>query len=64
MTEKYKLYAGKETSYYSTFEEAKEAAKEVMPNEVCLRIEILKEIDPQEADWWAYEYENNQWTPS
>jgi len=60
----YRLYAGKEIFYYSTFEDAKDAAKQFMPNKVGLRIEILVDLEPFEADFWAYEYENNQWTPS
>jgi len=60
----YKLYAGNVTTFHSTFEEAKEAAKKYMPDESYLRIEVLKEIGPYEADWWAYEYESNQWIPS
>ncbi|WP_346837033.1 hypothetical protein [Microbulbifer sp. SAOS-129_SWC] len=60
----YKLYAGDLVTFHSTFEEAKEAAKKYMPDESYLRIEILKEIGPQEADWWAYEYESNKWNPS
>jgi hypothetical protein len=60
----YKLYAGNETSCYSTFEGAKEAAKSFIPDKVYLRIEILIDVGPHEADWWAYEYKNNQWVPS
>ena len=60
----YKLYAGKNISYYSTFEEAKDAAKCFMPDNVGLRIEILLEVGQHEADWWAFEYKNNQWESS
>ena len=60
----YRLYAGKEIFSHPTFEEAKEAAKSFMPNELPLRIEVLPEGGPLEADWWAYEYENKQWKPS
>ncbi len=62
--ENYRLYAGKEVFYYSTFEDAKEAAKKFMPKKIGLRIEILTELEPFEADFWAYEYEISQWTPS
>ncbi len=60
----YRLYAGKEIFYYSTFEDAKEAAKLFMPNKVELRIEILAELEPFAADFWAYEYESHKWAPS
>jgi len=62
--ENYRLYAGKEISCHSTFEGAKEAAESFMAEKVGLRIEILIEIGPHEADWWAYEYNNKQWAPS
>ena len=60
----YKLYAGKEVFFYSSMEEAKEASKEFISQRVYLRIEVLVDIPLGEADWWAYEYENNQWAPS
>lgn len=53
----YKLYAGEEMPYYPTFDKTKGAGKEYMTKEAYLRIEILEEIGPGEADWWAYEYE-------
>ena len=62
--ENYRLYAGKEIFYFSTFEDAQSVAKEFMVSKVELRIEILVELEPFEADFWAYEYENNQWAPS
>lgn len=62
--ENYKLYAGTDTSFYANFEEAKDAAKEFMADKVSLRIEVLIELSTNQADWWAYEYENNQWAPS
>ena len=65
MTEhNYRLYAGKEISHYETFDAAKESAKLFMPDKVSLWIEILIDIEPGEADFWAYEYEANQWAPS
>ena len=60
----YKLYAGKYVFFFSSMEEAKDAAKEFIPKGVYLRIEILAGIPLEEADWWAYEYENNRWAPS
>ncbi len=60
----YRLYAGKVVSYHATFDAAKEEASKHMANERYLRIEILTEIAPCEADWWAYEYEKNAWVPS
>lgn len=62
--ENYRLYAGSERFYYSTFEDAKSAAKRFMPSKVELRIEILVELEEFDADFWAYEYENKQWVPS
>jgi len=62
--ENYRLYVGKEISYYSTFKDAKDAAKHFMPDKAELRIEILVEVGPNETDFWAYEYENNQWASS
>lgn len=60
----YKLYAGKEVFFYSSMEEAKEAARAFMSQRVYLRIEVLADIPLGEADWWAYEYDNNKWVPS
>lgn len=62
--ESYKLYAGEGISYYETFEEADAVAREYMPKKVALRIEVLKELQTDEADWWAYEYEKDEWFPS
>jgi|GEM_PF-4391067 len=45
-------------------EEAKDAAKAFMPSKPVLRIEILIDIDLHEADFWAYNYDTNQWEPS
>ena len=62
--ENFRLYADKEIFCYMTLEEAKVAAEYFIPNKTSLRIEILVELAPSENDWWAYEYENNQWVPS
>jgi hypothetical protein len=65
MTEdNYRLYVDKDISHYETFEAAKDAAKLFMPSRACLRIEILADVSEGEADFWAYEYEANQWVPS
>jgi hypothetical protein len=63
-TDGFRLYAGQNISSHATFELAKEAAHKYMPNENYLRIEILVEIAPGDADWWAYEYDKNEWVPS
>lgn len=60
----YRLYAGTQVSYYVTFDDAKQAAEAYIPHENYLRIEILIDIKPGEADWWAYEYDTKQWAPS
>ncbi len=60
----FRLYAGENVSSHATFELAKEAAQKYMPNEKYLRIEILVEIAPGDADWWAFEYGKNEWVPS
>lgn len=60
----FKLYAGKEIFCYLTLEEVKAAAEYFIPNKTILRIEISVENGSNENDWWAYEYENNQWVPS
>ena len=60
----YRLYVGNEISHYETFSEAKVAAHSYQPDKVELRIEILIDLEPGEADFWAYEYESNQWAPS
>ena len=62
--ENYRLYVGSEMTYYRTLEEAKDAARSFMPGKAELRIEILVEIGQNEADFWAYSYETNQWVPS
>lgn len=62
--EQFRLYVGSETSHYQTMEEAKEAAMPFIQSKPELRIEILKEIDLSEADWWAYNYETKEWEPS
>ncbi len=62
--EHYRLYAGKEIFNYATLEAAKESAKLFMPNKISLRIEVLIEIDENQADFLAYEYESKQWAPS
>ena len=58
----YRLYVDAKQFYCSSFEEAKEAAKEHLSGRPELRIEILQETEG--ADFWAYEYENNEWVPS
>jgi len=55
---------GREISHFRTMEEAKEAAKLFMHKKAELRIEIVMEIDINEADWWAYNYETKEWEPS
>lgn len=60
----YKLYAGNEQLFFSSFEEAQEAAKGYMASKAGLRIEILIDIPVGAADFWAYEYEAGQWVPS
>lgn len=62
MEENYRLYVGKEQSYFETFDAAKEAAIEFMSNKPALRIEIL--VGDNASDFWAYEYEAKQWVPS
>ena len=62
--ENFRLYAGKEKFCYATLEEAKVVVEYFIPNKTILRIEVLVEVGPNEIDWWAYEYENNQWVPS
>ena len=62
--ENFRLYVGSEITHYRTFEEAKDAAKSFMPGRSELRIEIMMDIDLDEADFWAYNYETNQWEPS
>jgi len=62
--ENFRLYVGNEISHYQTMEEAKEAAMSFTQNRPELRIEILMEIDLSDADWWAYNYETEQWEPS
>lgn len=64
MNEEFRLYVGCEISYYSTLEEAKKAATAFMPSRAELRIEVLVEIEPWEADFWAYNYDEDQWEPS
>ena len=63
-TDGFRLYAGENVSSYATFEMAKEAAKKYMPSEQYLRIELISDVAPGDADWWAYEYEKNEWVPS
>ncbi len=58
----YRLYIGTKRLYFSTFEEAKQEAEKCMPGKEELRIEILIETDG--PDFWAYEYNKNQWVPS
>lgn len=60
----FRLYVDRDISHYRTMEKAKEAAKLFMPKKPELRIEILMEADPDEADWWAYNYETKEWVPS
>ncbi|WP_444958744.1 hypothetical protein [Microbulbifer sp. ZKSA002] len=60
----YRLYAGKNISHYDSFEAAKEAAKKHMIEKAELRIEILTDLSPDKADFWAYEYDTKQWVPS
>jgi hypothetical protein len=64
MDNSYKLYYGEKCSYHKSFEAAKEEAKRYMPNNTELRIEIMCDIEPGMADYWAYEYEINKWVPS
>jgi len=58
----YRLYIDTKQLYFSTLEEAKLEAQKHMTKKPELRIEILVETDG--ADFWAYEYENKQWSPS
>ena len=60
----FRLYVGSEITHYRTIEEAKDAAKSFMPGRHELRIEILMDINLNEADFWAYNYETNLWEPS
>jgi hypothetical protein len=60
----FRLYVGRDISHYRTMEKAKEAAKLFMPKKPELRIEILMEVDLNEADWWAYNYITKEWVPS
>ena len=60
--QKYRLYVGSIILYFATFEDAKNESKKLMLGNPELRIEILTETEG--ADFWAYEYENNQWVPS
>jgi len=60
----FRLYIDSMIYRYESFEEATEAAREYMPDEPSLRIEIVGEDGPIEADWWAYDYESNMWAPS
>ena len=61
----FRLYVDREIFHYRTMEEAKEAAKPLMSaGRPELRIEILMDIDLSQADFWAYNYETNQWEPS
>ena len=55
---------GRDISHYRTMEEAKEVARSFMPETPELRIEILKGMPLNEADWWAYNYETKEWEPS
>ncbi len=64
MGNSYKLYFGEKHSYHESFEAAKNEAKKHMPNNTELRIEIMCDIEPGMADFWAYEYESNKWAPS
>ncbi|VVT24312.1 conserved hypothetical protein [Marinobacter salarius] len=60
--EVFKLYAGEEITIHSSLDAAKKAAKKYMPTEKYLRIE---EVDGElGGDWWAYEYDIDQWAPS
>ncbi len=64
MNEGFRLYADSMTSYHATFDGAKEAARPFMASKGELRIEILFDINPGEADFWAFNYDNGQWEPS
>ncbi|MCC5853884.1 MAG: hypothetical protein JJU30_13670 [Alkalimonas sp.] len=63
-SEDFRLYVDSEVTYHATFKEAEEAAQPFMPRKAELRIEILAEIEPGEADFWAYNYDKQQWEPS
>jgi len=62
--ENFRLYVDRDVSHYPTMEEAMEVAKSFMADRPELRIEILMGIDWSDADFWAYNYETNQWEPS
>lgn len=63
-SEDFRLYSDSKVTYHATFDEAKEAAQPLMPRKIELRIEILADIGPGEADFWAYNYDKEQWEPS
>ena len=58
----YRLYIGNQKLYFSTFDEAKKESEKHMSRKPEMRIEALIETD--DADFWAYEYQNKQWVPS
>jgi len=60
----FRLYVGSEITHYRTMDEAKDAAKSFMSGKTELRIEVLMDVDRNEADYWAYNYEANMWEPS
>lgn len=60
----FRLYAGSEVTYHATFKEAEDAAQPFMLRKAEIRIEILAEISPGEADFWAYIYDKEKWEPS
>jgi hypothetical protein len=57
-----RLYVNSEQYLHSSVADAKEAAKKYIPQKASLRIEYLFETD--DADFWAYEYNDSKWVPS
>jgi len=60
--ENYRLYINAEQLNFESFDKAKEEAKMHLSDKPELRIEIL--LETEDADFWAYEYEKDQWVPS
>ncbi len=53
----YRLYVNGAISYFPTMDAAKQAAVSFMRYRPGFRIEILLDIEPGEADFWAFNYE-------
>lgn len=60
--ENYRLYVDTSLFYFATFQQAKREAEKHISKKAELRIEVL--IETEGADFWAFEYETNQWVPS